>query len=235
MIWLAIAALAVVALAPLGLTLRRAAALRGRRGAAMALYRAQLAELERDRAEGRIAPAEHAAAVLEVERRLLAAAETTERDAASAAGRSPVLAALVLVPLAAVALYWVGGSPQMPGAPLAERLAVARQEGALIDQLRARLAGLDPHSPRAREGYILLGNAENARGDMAAAADAWRHALAAGFDPTLAAMTAEALARSAGRVVPEAASLFRQALAQAPADAPWRKLAEQRLTEAQTE
>ena len=74
MIWLAIALLAAIALAPLALSLRRTAAARGRQEAAIALHRAQLAELDRDLADGRIAAAEHANAVLEVQRRLLAAA-----------------------------------------------------------------------------------------------------------------------------------------------------------------
>ena len=54
----------------------------------MALHRAQLAELDRDLAEGRIAAAEHANAVLEVQRRLLTAARRApKRGRASALGR----------------------------------------------------------------------------------------------------------------------------------------------------
>jgi cytochrome c-type biogenesis protein CcmH len=55
MIWLAIAVLAGVSLAPLAMSLRRAAVTRSRRDAAIALHRAQLAELDRDLADGRIA------------------------------------------------------------------------------------------------------------------------------------------------------------------------------------
>ena len=64
MIWLAVALLAAIALAPLALSLRQTAAARGRQEAAIALHRAQLAELDRDLADGRIAAAEHANAVL---------------------------------------------------------------------------------------------------------------------------------------------------------------------------
>src|SRR5437763_351789 len=78
MIWLALFLLSLVAMAPLALTLRRGAVARGRREAAIALHRAQLAELNRDLAERRIAPAAHANAVLEVQRRLPAAAEAAE-------------------------------------------------------------------------------------------------------------------------------------------------------------
>jgi cytochrome c-type biogenesis protein CcmH len=235
MIWLAIALLAAIALAPLALSLRRGSVARSRREAAVALHRAQLAELDRDLAEGRIAASEHANAMLEVQRRLLAAAGGAE-DAPQAGSRSPILIALVLVPIGAFALYVVGGYPGLPAQPLAERVAAAQQRAAqeanLIAQLRRRLAGLDPQSEQARQGYVLLGNAEVSRGRLNAAADAWRTALATRFDATLAAEAAEAITESEGRVTDEAASLFRRALAESPSDAPWRPMAQKRLSEA---
>lgn len=234
MIWLAIALLAAVSLAPLAYSLRRAAAARGRQEAAIELHRAQLAELDRDLADGRIVAAEHANAVLEVQRRLLIAAGNAEPNAQTQSG-SPVLIALLLVPLAALALYVVGGSPGLPAAPLADRIAAAQQragqEASLIAQLRRRLAELDPHSEQARQGYVLLGNAEASRGRLNEAADAWRTALAARFDPTIAAEAAEALTEAQGHVTDEAAGLFRRALAEAPADAPWRPMARKRLSQ----
>jgi cytochrome c-type biogenesis protein CcmH len=235
MIWLALAILAAIVLMPLALTLRHARSARSRREAAIALHRAQLAELDRDRADGRIADTEHAAAVLEVQRRLLAAAATQE-GAPGRASKAPVIAALVAVPLVAVLLYLAGGHPELPAAPLAARIAAAeqreREEARLIEQLRSRLAQVDPHSDRGREGYILLGNVEAHRGRMAEAAKAWETALATRFDPTLAVETAEALTESEGRVTDGAAALFRRALAEAPQNAPWRPMAEKRLAEA---
>ncbi|MBV8574741.1 MAG: c-type cytochrome biogenesis protein CcmI [Acetobacteraceae bacterium] len=236
MIWLALLFVALAAMAPLALTLRRSAVARGRREAAIALHRAQLHELDRDLAEGRIASTEHANAVLEVQRRLLAAAEG-EETAIRGSSRQPLLIALLLVPLVAVGLYITGGSPFLPAAPLADRIAraeaEAHQEAALIAQLRERLAQFDPKSPQARQGYILLGNAEASLGNMQAAAKAWHTALDAGFDPTLAVETAEAITENAGRVTDEAATLFRRALAEAPPDARWRPMAEKRLSQAE--
>ena len=232
MIWLAIVALAGVALAPLALSLRRGVTARGPRDQALALHRAQLAELDRDLADGRIGAPEHASAVLEVQRRLLTDAARAD-PAPVAVGRSPLWAALVLVPLGGLLLYLVGGSPELPAAPLAARIAAAearaRQEMALIDELRRALPTLDPHSAKAREGYLLLGNAEARLGNMPQAAAAWQKALENRFDPTLAAETAEALTEANGHVTPEAAALFRRALAAAPANAPWRPMAERRL------
>lgn len=235
MIWLALLLLAAAAVAPLAWSLRRGTVARGRREADIALYRAQLAELDRDRADGRIAPNEHAAAVLEVQRRLLAAAAAQERGTAPPS-RGTVIAAMALVPLAALALYLPGGSPNLPGQPLAARIARAEQRArdgaALVAELKRRLARLDPHSERARMGFILLGNFEDSLGNLPAAAAAWHKALDARFDPALAAQTAEALTRVNGAVTAEAAALFRRALAAAPTNAPWRQIAEQRLAQA---
>lgn len=232
MIWLAILAIAVIAMAPLAFGLRRTITARGRREAALALHRAQLVELDRDLAEGRIARPEHATGVLEVQRRILAVAEDRDAPAAPTA-RGPLVLALVLVPVVAFALYIVGGVPWLPSVGDDPRLVAmreqARQEAALIPLLRQKLATLDQHSEQARQGYVLLGGAEARRRDMGAAAEAWRTALGIRFDPTLAVETAEAITESQGRVTDEAAALFRRALAEAPPDAPWRPMAEKRL------
>lgn len=237
MIWAALAVLALACLAPLVLSLRRQATARGRRDAAIALYTAQLSEIDRDREERRLSAPDHQAARLEVQRRLLQVLE--HADAAAPAkgqsGQFPVLAAITLIPAGALVLYLIGGAPGMPAAPhreIAEALRQrADQDGDLIDQLHARLALADPRSEQSRPGFVLLGNAEASRGNLAAAAAAWQVALAAKFEPTLAAETAEAMTRAAGHLTTDAAALFRKALAAAPDDAEWRPLAEKRLLE----
>lgn len=238
MLWGFFALLSLAALAPAGfafLRSRRSGA-RGRRAAALALYRAQLDELSRNRAENRIGEAEHALAVREVERRLLAADATPDAETGSRAGLGMLLGVLVVIPLAALALYLPAGDPGLPAAPLAPRLAAEqaqhREMARAIAELRQKIATLDPRSEEAREGLLLLGRAEAENGDFAAAASAWRQALADRFDPALAAAAAEAETRAAGHVDATAADLFREALAKAPAGAPWRALAEQRLAEA---
>ncbi len=222
--------LAAVALAPLALALRRLAPGRGRREAALALHRAQLAELERDRAEGRINASEHATALIEVQRRLLAADALPQAASVPAARRAPVIAALVLVPLLGAGLYLVHGRPDLPSAPLAARIRAAHQTDVLLAMLRERLAvpGLDPE--RARRGYVLLGNAEDSTGHLAQAAAAWREAVRLRFEPDLAALAAEAQTRvDGGKVSANSAALFTRALAEGAKDAPWRGIAEQRL------
>ncbi len=226
-----------LALAPLGLVLRGRKGLRTRQESALAIHRAQLAELDRDLADGRIARAEHANAVLEVQRRLLAAADAADAPTRPrGAARLPLLATLVLVPLLGAGLYALDGHPFMPAVPLAERLAAAERHGedpvALIALLREKLATIDQNSETARQGYVLLGNAEDSLGHLPQAAEAWRQALRIRFEPRLAALTAEAQTRLEGKVSPESAALFRRALAAAPANAPWRGIVEKRLAEA---
>ena len=235
MIWLAAAVLALCTLAPAGWALRRRVQVRGRNEAAVALYRAQIVELDREAAEGRIAASDHATAMLELQRRLLAASEAA--DAASPAPeRAPLLLGLVLVPLLAFGLYLIGGRPDLPAQPLKARMAAAEarmaQADGAIAQLRAALTTVDPHSKEALEGELMLGNVEASEGRFADAAEAWRKALALRFDPTLAAMVADATSRAEGRISPASAALFRQALAAAPPDAPWRSQVEQQLANA---
>ncbi len=232
MIWLAAAVLALCALAPAAWAMRRRVHVRGRTEASVALYRAQMVELDRDLAERRIAPAEHATATLELQRRLLAAAGTADR-APTVPDRAPLLLGLVLVPLLALGLYLVGGRPDLPAQPLRARMEAAdrrmAQANVVATQLRAALAVLPPASKEAMEAELLLGNVESGQGHFAEAAQAWGKALSQRFDPTLAVMVADANSRAEGRISPASAALFRQALAAAPADAPWRSEVEQQL------
>lgn len=228
MIWLLLVLVALAVLAPLLLSLRARTEARGARELAVQLHRTQLADLDRDLAEGRILPSEHGTAVLEVQRRLLAAAGADEA-AARPGARWPVLAALVLVPLAAFGLYGVSGSqPGMPSVSASSQQARAAEQAALIDELRLRLATMDPAADRTRQGYALLGSVEEARGHDAAAAEAYRLALRGKFDADIAARAAEAAVRADGGVSESSAALFRRALAAAP-DAPWRDAVLQRL------
>ena len=189
--------LAAVALAPLAWGLMRRAPVRGRRAADLALHRAQLDELDADIAAGRVSPHDQATAKLEVQRRLLAAAGSEEVDP-GVGRRAPVLAALLLVPLAGLALYRLDGHPELPAAPLAVRIAngevQSRQERQLLAALQTRLAQLDPRSEQARQGQVLLGDAEARWGNLAAAARAWQAALVVRPDPALDARLADARA-----------------------------------------
>jgi len=216
LLWLA--PLAVIAALAIALPLlRRAppgpAAARGAHDAKV--YRAQLAELARDREAGRIGGAEYDAAVLEVQRRLLAVPDETPAATGKPA-QWPLAVAAVAVPLLALAIYLPRGTPDMPDFPLAEmnarRAAEAAEVAQLIDQLRARLGDLPAASPQRWNGLVLLGNTLRATGDAEGAAAAWREALAIAFDPSVAIDLAETLSLAAdGRITPEARALLERA------------------------
>jgi cytochrome c-type biogenesis protein CcmH len=202
MIYAAMLGLALVLMLPLFVSLFLKGAARNRRETAIVLHRAQLDELARDLAEGRIAAQEYAGAKLEVERRLLAADALAE-PAPDGNARLLLIATAVLVPVMAFALYLPGSTPNVPSEPHAKW--VAEQQNSreviadLITQLRAHLATIDPNSPEASEGQAYL---------------------------------AEALAEEAGQLTPESIALFKQSIANAPANAPWRALDEERLVQA---
>ncbi len=214
-IWLLLGALALLAMAPLAVAVLRPARARGRGEADLALYRAQLAELDREREAGRLDAAAHAAATLEVQRRILAA---PKEEAAQAGMRSSafVAAAIFLIPAAALGIYLLRGIPEMPSAPYEQRRQQAEQEDQLLAALRERIAQVDPNGEPARQGWLLLGNAERNRGRTDAAAEAWQRALAIRFDAQLAGDLAELMIEQQRH--PEAAAMLARALGAAPAD-----------------
>ena len=156
----ALAALAV--LWPLG---RKRAALPAgdeTRAAGLAVYRDQLAEIARDARTGRLPPDLAAAARVEVARRMIAAdtaagpasVAATERGAAWRR-RIAAVVALLLVPLAGAGIYTLLGSPEIPGAPLAARLAAPPERGDVAIMVR-RIEEHLAQNPGDGKGYELL-------------------------------------------------------------------------------
>lgn len=216
MIWVLVGALALVAMLPLAIAVLRPARARGRAEADMALYRAQLAELDREREAGRLDAAAHAAATLEVQRRILAAPKDNEAQSASRGAGAVVAAALFLIPAAGIGLYLYRGIPDMPSAPYDLRRQQMEAEEQLLRTLRERIAQVDPNSEAARQGLVLLGNAERNRGRLEAAVEAWTRATAIRFDPQIAGDLAELQIEQENFA--EASALLVRALGNAPGD-----------------
>jgi cytochrome c-type biogenesis protein CcmH len=221
-LWLAFALMTAAAifavLWPLG---RRTA---GAGGSDIAVYRDQLEEVTRDRATGLIGEAEAEAAKVEVSRRLIAAADAAEADAA--AGGSPLwrrrataLTGLLLLPIGAAALYLALGSPQLPGQPLAERAGAVRQDRSiqnLVSQVEAHLE----RNPNDARGYEVVAPVYLRLGRFDDAVNARRKSLAlAGETAERQADLGEALASAANGVITvEAKAAFERALALDPND-----------------
>ncbi|MGO4126236.1 c-type cytochrome biogenesis protein CcmI [Inquilinus sp. YAF38] len=191
-------------------------------GADAAIYRDQLKELERERAAGEIGAAEAEAAKAEIGRRLLAAAGEAKPTitASVAPPRRIALGLAVLLPVAALAIYMVEGTPGLKSQPFAsrdpgERMAV-QSAMAEAQSLEQRLAA----SPQDRAGWIELGQRWGQLGESAKAADAYGRAIGLGnADAELTGRYGEALVGANGGTVTETArAAFDQALALRPAD-----------------
>ena len=142
MVWMVFVVLTAVVmallLAPL---LRQPAPAPARADYDRAVFRDQLAELDRDVERGVIAPAQADAARNEISRRVLVAAAETPQ----AASRRPAVAFIgaLIIPLVAMPLYWTYGHPLLPDVPRAQRLAnaAANQDmPAMLAQVEAHLA-----------------------------------------------------------------------------------------------
>ncbi|HZH28983.1 MAG TPA: c-type cytochrome biogenesis protein CcmI [Azospirillaceae bacterium] len=192
----------------------------------MAVYRDQLAEVDRDLKRGLIAPEQAEAARAEIGRRLLRAdAARTASDAAGAAppGRSARIAALavvVAVPLLALAVYLPTGRWDVPARPFAERPVAER--GPPIEVLTA-LANLERHleeDPRDLQAWILAANTYSRMGRFTEAAEAFRRAagLSDGAPEFLSGMAEALIQANRGQVTDEARRAFEAVLSREPAD-----------------
>ncbi len=155
---------------------RRGSANAPRRSYDLAVYRDQLAELEREQASGLIAAPEAQAARAEIARRMLAADKGDRAPPPPAIARPWIpLALVVAAPLGAVLLYAAIGRPDMPDRPAAERRnpmadLPAEQQAQMIrtmvESLAARLAQNPDDLPgwrRLARSYRVLGEIEPAR------------------------------------------------------------------------
>ncbi len=194
-----------------------------------AVYRDQLAEVERERAAGTLPDSDALAARTEIERRLLAAAELDtpgERDSDRASWHRFLTPALCLViPLFALGLYLRLGQPGLPAAPFVAGTApVAAPEGTrdaaqVIAAARARLA----EAPDDPDALSALGEALTHQADgvvTPVAQDAFRRALKANPDDPRA-MFYLGLAEAQAGDAKAALQRWRDLEARSPTNAPW--------------
>jgi cytochrome c-type biogenesis protein CcmH len=273
--WIIAGVLLLVALVVLLKPLMRVSGESGDEGKSIvAVFRRQLADIESETVQGRLATNEAAEARAEVTRRMLATADQQAQGQQLAAGRSremswrigAMVGIAAVVPAAGLAVYSVVGSPAAidPASAVAANAGAAGQHdraelSAAADQLKARL----DREPGHVEGWVLLGRTFASLERFADARDAYTHAIALAPDqPSLHAELGEVLVGVAGgRVTREAdsefgkagsdprarfyeaeaalqrgdregaRSAFRALLADAPVEAPWRKVVQQRLAE----
>jgi cytochrome c-type biogenesis protein CcmH len=189
-------------------------------GSDLAVYRDQLAEIERDRARGTLLSTEAEAAHVEVARRLLAAAEIAKADHVSdLAGlrrrrKIVALVALIGVPLVSAGVYMAVGRPDLPDRPLAARLSEPPAAQGLPD-LVARVESELQRRPEDGRGWDVIAPVYLRIGRPQDAATAYGNAIRLlGPSAEREAGLGEALVLAAnGTVNAEAKAAFERALA----------------------
>jgi cytochrome c-type biogenesis protein CcmH len=211
-------ALALLAMTTLAVALLLVPLILRRRAAAsrdaynLAVYRDQLAEIERDVGRGVLDPADAEAAKGEIARRILALAPARAAEAASRAPLAVATIAVMLLPIAAWTLYWDLGSPGTPDEPHAARGDAAHLDvAAAVKQLDAHLAS----HPDDLKGWLLLARTDLDVGRYDKAVEAYRRAAdLSGQNPEIVGDWAEAQVLAAGgTVTPAAQQAFTTALA----------------------
>ncbi|UFZ06735.1 c-type cytochrome biogenesis protein CcmI [Bradyrhizobium ontarionense] len=173
-------------------------------GHEVAVYKDQLAEIERDVASGLIGKVEAEAARIEISRRLLAAADQ-EGEAPAKANlgmrRAAAVLALVALPIVALAVYLPLGSPQLPDFPLTARAAPpdgSQPLQTLVSQVEQHLQ----KNPTDARGWTVLAPVLARLGRTEDAIRAYRNVITyAGDGAAKRADLGEMIAASAGGVV----------------------------------
>jgi cytochrome c-type biogenesis protein CcmH len=181
-LWLILAAMTAAAVvAVIWPFARRAGAVPS--GSDMAVYRDQLAEIERDLAAGLVGKTETEAARVEISRRLLAASDAAEAalptgNAMSAAWRrrAVAVASLLALPVVAGGLYLVLGSPELAsGQPAAQHNGAATPQSieGLVAEAEAHIA----RNAQDGRGWEILAPIYMRLGRYSDSVAAWRHTL----------------------------------------------------------
>jgi cytochrome c-type biogenesis protein CcmH len=190
-----------------------------RRDIAVAIYKAQLAEIERDEAQRIVSKADAGSAKAEAARRLLATSTANEALPGAPQTKAPlaVLAVLIFVPALSLTIYAAVGHPNQPDAPLSARIQTSPENldlAAAVARVEAHLA----QYPDDGRGYEVLAPVYLRIGRAGDAVNAARAALRLlGDAPARQTLYGEAMVVAAdGAVTKEAAQAFEAAAAKDP-------------------
>ncbi|WP_028135431.1 c-type cytochrome biogenesis protein CcmI [Bradyrhizobium japonicum] len=173
-------------------------------GSEVAVYKDQLAEIERDLAAGSIPAPDAEAARIEISRRLLAAAASEPAMAATSNvtwRRVAAVLALAGLPLVAIGVYMPLGSPKLQDFPLAQRERVPGKAQSL-ENLVAQVQQHLETNPTDGRGWNVLAPVLQRLGRFDDAVRAYRNSLTYnGESAERRADLGEAIAAAAGGVV----------------------------------
>ncbi|QIO35142.1 c-type cytochrome biogenesis protein CcmI [Bradyrhizobium sp. 1(2017)] len=201
-LWFVFALMTVAAIFAVLLPLGRSGPAQNQ-GSEVAVYKDQLAEIERDLGAGLIAAPEAEAARVEISRRLLAAAGSEaalEPKSSLKWRRAAALLALIGLPLVAIGVYVPLGSPRLQDFPLAQR-----ERGPGSNTLENLVVQVEQHlekNPTDGRGWNVLGPVLQRLGRFDDAVRAYRNSLTYnGETSERRADLGEALSAAAGGVV----------------------------------
>ena len=211
-LWIAMAVLGAAACLPLLAALGRNKAAATSETHAAAVYRDQLDEVERDRERGLLAGEDAEAARTEIARRLIKASGAADTTAApSNRRRSLATAAVIAMPVVALVVYLIVGSPAVPDQPLASRLDAVE-----LQQVRQLVATVEQHldaTPDDAQGWAVIAPVYQRLGRDADAVHAYQRVLdLMGPSEPRESDLGEAITHAAGgTLTPDAVAAFTQA------------------------
>lgn len=174
-----------------------------------AVHRDRLAELERDHRNGTLSEADLTEAREELQRQLLDDTAATEVAAVDAVSRRSGIAIAIVLPLLAIALYAVIGTP----AAVLQQAAQVQRATADMEQLTAKLAQKMEQNPDNPEGWAMLARSYKALGRWDDAERAFaRIGPELNRNAELLAEVAELLVQKNNGFTPRARELIKQAL-----------------------
>jgi len=181
-----------------------------------AIYRDELAELERDRAEGSLSQADHDQARAELQRRLLEDSADEAITAAPASSRKVPLVITLALPIGAALLYLTLGNPAaLNPAPVEKQFTQSD-----IDKMVSALAAKLEKEPDNLKGWAMLARSFKALGRIPEALRAFERAGSlVESDPNLLLSHADTLASSVGGFDAKVNALIDKALKLDPTNA----------------
>jgi cytochrome c-type biogenesis protein CcmH len=199
---LLVVVVAAFILPPLWLGLRAPKATADRKQANLAIFRDQLAELEREKTEGALAEADFEQARRELQRRLLEEVEPAAADATAPGTHGPsrktAIVILLLLPILALLAYGILGKPQAldPQQTVAQPKMTPEQINAMVARLAERMQA----NPDDMQGWLMLARSYKTMGRYEEAVAAYGRAeKVINDDPELLASYAETIAMATGK------------------------------------
>lgn len=189
----------------------------------LAVYRDQLAEVDRDAVAGLVSERDAEAARVEISRRMIAASEAAPVAASSVnmrARRAVAILALAGLPLLAGGVYLAIGSPAIGDFPLAERQRATDVATASLERLVAQVEAHLEKNPTDARGWEVLAPVLFKQGRFDDAARAFRNIIThKGENAARRADLGEALSAAAGGVIStDAKKEFERAVALDPTE-----------------